>query len=108
MNENKNNILKSAAIDALGTALYVAVVASFMFYGPKFFESGKPDTVFAPIMMLLLFVFSAALTGSLMFGRPVIWFLDGKKKEALSLLIYTLLIFFILTVVAFSLFYYTF
>jgi len=41
-------------------------------------------------LMLLVLVFSAALTGILIFGRPAIWYLDGKKSEALFLLFYTL------------------
>ena len=49
--------------------------------------------------MLMLFVFSAAVTGSLIFGQPVLWYLDGKKKDALTLLTYTLAVFFILTVI---------
>lgn len=95
-NTMKNTILKHAALNALATALYVILVASFLFYAPKTIVPG-PDTVLVPIVMLLLFVFSAALTGVLVFGRPILWYVDGKKKEALSLLAATLLIFLIIT-----------
>lgn len=54
-------------------------------------QVGPVDTVLVPILMLL--VFSASVTGGLIFGRPVLWYLDGKKKETFSLLITTLLIF---------------
>ena len=85
-------IFRSALLNAAATAAYVTAVASFLFYAPKMF--GRPDnSVFIPIALLLLFVFSAAFTGSLIFGRPALWYLDGKKKEALSLLIATLAIF---------------
>jgi len=47
-----------------------------------------------------LFVFSAALTGLLVFGRPVLWYFDGRKKEALSLLAHTLAIFLVITIIA--------
>ncbi len=95
-------ILKHAIINALLTSLYIGLIASFLFYGPTFFDlAGKPDTVFAPIMMLMLFVFSAAITGALMLGRPMVWFLDGKRKEAIRLFFYTLVIFFIIMLVAF-------
>ena len=97
----KNIVIKNAAVNAILTAIYVAVVASFLFYAPKVFgSSGKPDTVLAPIVMLSLFVFSAALTGTLIFGRPILWYLDGKKKEAISLLAYTLGVFLIITIFA--------
>ena len=90
------NVIKYALIDALGTAAYVVVVAVFMYFGSEG-AFGTTKSVFAPIAMLMLFVFSAAFTGTLMFGRPVIWYLDGKKHEALSLLIQTLGIFMLIT-----------
>lgn len=96
----KNEITKNALISALATALYIVLIASFMFYAPKMFgQSGKADTVFAPIAMLCLFVLSAAITGFLIFGRPVMWYLDGRKQEALSLIFYTLGVFLIITIV---------
>ena len=93
-------IVKSALINALLMAAYVVAIASFLFYVPKFFDAGKPDTVLVPITMLLLFVLSAAITGTLMFGQPVLWYLEGKKKESISLFTYTLAIFFIIVIIA--------
>ncbi|MEK6879609.1 MAG: hypothetical protein AABY22_08380 [Nanoarchaeota archaeon] len=97
-----NQIVKRAFIDAIGTALYIVIVASFMYY----MQGNFPDdfkTVFIPIAMLLLFVFSAALTGILVFGKPAMLYLDGKRKEAILLVGYTLGILLILTVAAFTL-----
>ena len=91
-------ILKNAFINAVSTALYVMAVASFLFYVPK--KLGPADSVLVPITFLLLFVFSAAFTSMLFFGRPVVWYLEGSKKEALSLIAYTLLIFLLITTVA--------
>ncbi len=93
----KNIILKHAAQNALATALYIIIIASFLFYAPKVIGPGPANTVLIPIVMLLLLVFSAALTGLLLFGKPVLWYFAGKKKEALSLLAATLLIFLIIT-----------
>lgn len=45
------------------------------------------DTVFIPITMLMLFVCSAAITGFLVFGKPAMLYLDGKKQDAIQLLI---------------------
>jgi hypothetical protein len=93
------NTIKYAIGGALGTAFYVVAIALFMFFiGRRL--SGVADSVFAPIAMLMLLVFSVAFVGVLVFGRPVMWYLDGKKKEALSLLGWTLFIFLILTIVA--------
>jgi hypothetical protein len=54
-----------------------------------------------PIAMLLLLVFSAALVGALIFGRPVLWYLEGRKQDSLRLLAGTLAILFALTIAAF-------
>ncbi len=98
-----NTITKLAALHALATTLYIAAVASFLFYAPQLFQPGSPKTVLIPIAMLLLLVFSAACTGLLILGRPILWYLDGKKKEALTLLISTLGILFLIMFVAFFL-----
>ena len=45
----------------------------------------------------MLFVLSAAITSYLMLGKPAQWYIDGKRKEALSLLAQTLGFFFIVT-----------
>ena len=97
----KNDIIKHAFINASLTVLYIIGISSFLFYVSRFFDS--PNTVLIPIMMLSLFVFSAALTGSLIFGRPILWYLEGKKEEAVFLLIYTLGIFLVITLLIFSL-----
>jgi uncharacterized membrane protein len=69
-----------------------------MFYGKHVVQG--PDTVFMPMAMLMLFVFSAAVTSGLVLGRPIMWYLDGKKKEAIHLLVSTLSIFFVLLISA--------
>ena len=93
------NVVKYALINSFGTAAYVIAVAFFMNH---FGDGGfGVKTVFIPIVMLMLFVFSAALTGSLVFGRPIMWYLDGKKKEALSLLVCTLGILLLIIIAAF-------
>jgi len=100
-----NNILRNAVLNALGTAGYVVLIATFLSNASKFFGPDEPKTVLIPIAMLLLLIISAAITGFLVFGRPVLWYLDGKKKEALSLLGYTLGVLFVITVFAFSVLY---
>ncbi len=83
-----NNLVRSAFINALGTVAYVALVAIGMYNGERFF--GQEDTVMIPIAMLLLFVLSASVTGSLVLGKPVLMYLDGHKVEAVKLFMYTL------------------
>ncbi len=87
----QKDILKYASISAVGTALYIGLLVSTIAYMSQFFED-RPETIVGPIIMLMLFVLSAAITSSLVFGRPLLWYLDGKKKEAVLLLCYTLLV----------------
>lgn len=86
-----NNIVKNALVNSVGTLLYVILIATFFYFAETLFgQNGEEDKVFLiPVVMLLLLILSAAITGSLVFGRPILWYLDGRKKEALSLLLYT-------------------
>ncbi len=98
---------KLALINALITTAYIIAIASFLFYTPKLLGQEKP-TVLIPIIMLLLFVFSAAFTGAAVFGMPVLWYLEGRKKDALSLIAYTLAFLFLTAIAAlFALFLYS-
>jgi hypothetical protein len=91
-----NKIWKTALINTLATTAYIIGVACFMYFGTMV-KVGRANAILAPIAVLLLFVFSAALTGFLIFGKPAQLYVDGKKKEALSLLSYTLIIFSVIT-----------
>jgi hypothetical protein len=95
-------IRKTALINSVATALYIILVGTFMYYG-TIIKIGRDNVFLAPIAMLFLFVFSAALTGFLMIGKPAQMYVDGKKKEAISLLTYTLVFFSIITLVAITL-----
>lgn len=98
----KNSILKIAGMNALGTALYVVIVATFLSNTPRIFGNVPEPTVFIPVAMLLLLVTSASITGSLVLGRPILWYLDGKKKEAVTLFISTVAMLLACTVIAFG------
>ena len=92
-------IRKAALINALATTAYIIFVGSFMYYG-SVIKIGRSNSFLIPIALLLLFVFSAALTGFLIFGKPAQLYVDGKKKEALSLLFNTLGILSVITLFA--------
>ncbi|MGV8142300.1 MAG: hypothetical protein ACP5NS_01545 [Candidatus Pacearchaeota archaeon] len=101
-----HDILKKAFLNATLTATYVVLVVLFVFSLQNFQE--EPDTIIIPMAMILLFVCSAAITGFLVFGKPIMWYIDGKKKEAISLLAHTLGMLFIITIIffVFLIFYY--
>jgi hypothetical protein len=84
----KFDLAKKALVNSLGVAAYVFLVAVFMQNANRLF--GKADSMFSGMAAMLLLVFSAALTGSLVFGKTVLMYLDNAKKEAVWLLGYTL------------------
>lgn len=93
-------IVTYAALNSSLTALYVLLIVIFMSNAGHLFP-GKEPTPIIPFAMLSLFVFSAALSGALVLGRPVLWYLDGKKSEALWLFTYTLIGLFLFSVIGF-------
>ena len=82
-----HNVKKYAALHAIGAALYVAFIACFMNTVPELV--GEVPEHIAATMFLLVFVISAAVMGLLVFGRPILWYLEGAKQEAVSLVLYT-------------------
>ena len=103
----KTNIIKNAGLNAVLSVLYISLIGSFLFYTPKIFDSEKPDTVFAPILMLSLLVLSVAVMGILIFGKPLLWYMDNRRHDAVSLLAYTLGIFFVITLIISMALYFT-
>ena len=72
-------------LHALGHAilvlLYTAGVAWILFNAQRVF--GRVTSFWGPLAVLMLFVVSATIVGTLVLGRPILLYLDGKKKEAL-------------------------
>lgn len=85
MKMSVTHIWSKGFIHALLTALYVYAISSFMMT----VEDLNLESSLGPTVFLLLFVLSAAVTGFLVFGKPLLWYIDGKKKEALRLLLST-------------------
>ena len=96
----KPKIAALSFLHAVGVVFYILLVALIMSNGEKI--GGKMDKLFGPVAFLLLFTFSAAVTGSLVLGRPILWYLDGQKKEAVKLFIWVLGWMFLLTVIIFG------
>jgi hypothetical protein len=87
---------------ALGEAIYVTLVAVFMLNAEKIF--GDKPGVLGMVTFLILFVLSAAVSGVLILGKPILLYLEGKKKEALELFGFTLgWLFFLMLILLFLL-----
>lgn len=83
-----NNLIQRSLLNALGTIAYVSILVTAVLNGERVF--GTVNTSIAPVMFLTTFVLSAAITGGLVLGKPVMLFLENKKSEAIKLFIYTL------------------
>ena len=75
-------------INALCAAVYIAAVVSFIFYGvPE--HSPAFNTILGPMLMLSLFVLSAAVMGYLFVLQPVQLYFEGKRAEGVRLFLQT-------------------
>ncbi len=72
---------------ALGVTAYIAIVATIFNNGNRLF--GRVEGAFANVAFLLLFIFSALVTGTIVLLPPIRLYLDGQKKEGVQLLLFT-------------------
>ena len=84
-------------LNAIGVAVYTTGVSFILRNGEKIF--GKMDNFLGPVAFLLLFVLSAAITGILVFGRPVLLYFENRKTEAITMFFYTIGWLFLMTLV---------
>ena len=97
----KQQIAKTAILHALATVLYITLVVTLMTNVGEWVEHTATPEFLAPVLFLSLLVFSVAMVGTLIFARPVTWYLDGRKAEAWHLVIYTLASLFVLILIVF-------
>lgn len=83
---NKELLLKTLRNTALAL-IYIFLVSQIMAHGEKWFGG---DNSMTPFVILLLFSFSAAIVGSLVFGYSILLFLDNKKSESIKAAIYSI------------------
>ncbi len=81
------NTKKQGFLQALGVSFYIFLVGLFINNGEKFV--GHIGLPYGPILMLLLLSVSVLLCAILVFYKPYKLFIDGKKKEALDVVVAT-------------------
>ena len=85
----KLNPSKIGFLQALGVAIYCALVVAVMNYFGKIFFA--PPGFLGSLLILMLLVFSAAITGSIVFGYAAYLAFHKRVKEALVILCFTAL-----------------
>jgi hypothetical protein len=93
----KQTIVLTGLLHALAATAYIGLIAFFISHASAWF--GQKDGPFTPMAALMLFVLSFGVMACLAFLRPALWYLDGKKKEAIQLLSWMIAFFFILTAI---------
>lgn len=89
---------KNPIVNALSASGYIILVVSVINF-ISLTQSDKSDTAFAPVLFLSLFTLSVAVMACVFFYQPLQLIIEGKKKEALKLLIQTVGVFAGFTVV---------
>jgi hypothetical protein len=95
----KTNLSLIAFLQALGAVVYCVLIAGLMWFLDQNFEA--PIGFLGISLWLSLLVFSAGVTGSIVFGYPAYLALKQQVKQAVSLAIYTLL--YLLAIIAIAL-----
>lgn len=86
-NPMNKQLLGKTFLSTAGAAVYIFLVSQVMQNGTRLF--GEADKMLTPFVVLLLFSFSAAVVGGLIFGRSIFLFLDNKKTESIKAAIYS-------------------
>lgn len=87
---------KNPFLNALSAAGYIVLVVAIMTFVTSPLRN-KPDTFFAPIMILSVLTLSVTVMAFLFFYQPLMLFIENKKKEAVNLFVKTVAIFAALT-----------
>lgn len=83
-----STLVKWGIAHAFGVLVYAFLLATFFSRANDWF--GRADQkIITPVAALMLFVFSALVTGGLVLGKPLMLYLDGHKKEGVKLLFFT-------------------
>lgn len=85
-------------INALSASAYIFLVVTLMTIVTQPLRN-KPDTFFAPIVVLSMLTLSVVVMAFLFFYQPLQLFIEGKKKAAVNLVVKTVGIFAAITAV---------
>lgn len=78
-----------AFLQASGLVTYIIILSTVLTNVTRLFKNDTGE-FYAPIIMLLVFIFSAVISASLVLGRAGVLFWDKKYKESFKLVAWTL------------------
>lgn len=94
---------KKSILNAVLASAYITLVVILINLASKIQTTSSSFIV--PIIMISLFTLSAAVMGYLFVYQPLRLYLDGKKKDAVSMFLQTVAIFACITLIFFILYF---
>jgi len=99
---NYDDVLKNGILAGLAQVLYTSAIVFIMSNMGNFFQTHNEALEYlAPLLMLLLFVFSAGISGLIILGYPTFLFFQKKHLEAGYTLLISLATIFIIAIFIF-------
>lgn len=92
--------VKQGIKQAFGVSLYCAAIGTVMSNAETFF--GAHDTFMTPILVLTMLSVSVLICSLIVFKKPYELFFDGKKKEAINVVVYTAASLFVILLILFG------
>jgi hypothetical protein len=90
-------IIQYSLLHSLAVLIYITLVAWIMTNAQNVF--GNMNGLLGPVAILSLFTVSAAIVGTLVFGRPVYLFFNGQKPDSIKLVLATIVCLFAETII---------
>lgn len=84
----KNKLALISLRNTFCAVIYIFLVSQLLSNGEILFDNVGNNFI-GPFVMLLLFVTSAAVVGSLVFGQAVLLFFEGKRSDSIKSAIYS-------------------
>jgi hypothetical protein len=84
---------KNPFYNAGAALLYIMGVVFAINFGSRWATEEANQNLLLPIGMLSLFVLSASVMGYVFLSQPIMMFLDGQRKEGISLFLKTVAVF---------------
>jgi hypothetical protein len=82
--KTQKKLITYALASTIGEIAYISfVVLAIFLNSDKFFKNTLG--AFNVIVFLMLIIFSMAVTAALIFGKPALLYVNGKKQESLEL-----------------------
>jgi hypothetical protein len=87
---------KNPFINAVSASAYIVLIVGIFTLISRTHRD-MPDTILAPVTILFILTLSVAVMAYLFFYQPLQLFIEGKKKESVSLFVKTVGVFAALT-----------